>query len=370
MVGVINRVDEIFKKTDWSDDSTDSYTGFGFVIKKIKIHEAPSTGDYNTVYEPAWKIKDLLEQFSRQDWQEFCLAHLFTYQDFADGVIGLAYVAHPDENSRGGICSQEDRGMWHNTGLSSSINWGNQLLTTEADIVTAHELGHNFGSEHDVQNNPDCSPESGGKYIMYPASVSGQKPNNNKFSRCSKKQVKAVLASKSSICFSEPNTEQFCGNFRVEKDEKCDAGDNKEDECCTSDCKFKGDAICSDNNVQCCSGCKYASNTTQCAQAQPLLCRKAVFCNATSDVCPDPENADEGTECIERGRCNSEGQCEPFCKSSVGAEFSPCLCTNEADACYVCCREGNGTCEVHRNATSVRIPMTDGRLCSAGVCRE
>ena len=29
-------------------------------------------------------------------------------------------------------------GMFHNTGLSSSINWGNQLLTTEADIVTAH----------------------------------------------------------------------------------------------------------------------------------------------------------------------------------------------------------------------------------------
>ena len=34
------------------------------------------------------------------------MAHLFTYQDFAEGVIGLAYVAHPDRNSRGGICSE------------------------------------------------------------------------------------------------------------------------------------------------------------------------------------------------------------------------------------------------------------------------
>jgi hypothetical protein len=25
------------------------------------IHEAPSTGNYNAVYEPAWDIKDLLE---------------------------------------------------------------------------------------------------------------------------------------------------------------------------------------------------------------------------------------------------------------------------------------------------------------------
>ena len=43
------------------------------------------------------------------------------------------------------------------------------------------ELGHNFGSEHDVrviEEDKECSPEEGGKYIMYPASVSGEKPNN------------------------------------------------------------------------------------------------------------------------------------------------------------------------------------------------
>ena len=41
--------------------------------------------------------------------------------------------------------------------------------------------GHNFGSEHDP-DTPECAPadnqEDGGKYIMYPASVSGQLPNN------------------------------------------------------------------------------------------------------------------------------------------------------------------------------------------------
>ena len=41
--------------------------------------------------------------------------------------------------------------------------------------------GHNFGSEHDPDTS-ECAPadnqEGGGKYIMYPASVSGQLRNN------------------------------------------------------------------------------------------------------------------------------------------------------------------------------------------------
>ena len=43
------------------------------------------------------------------------------------------------------------------------------------------EFGHNFGSDHDsrvMAENPECSPEEGGKYLMFPASISGEKPNN------------------------------------------------------------------------------------------------------------------------------------------------------------------------------------------------
>ena len=39
--------------------------------------------------------------------------------------------------------------MHLNTGLTSTVNWGKRILTTEADLVTAHELGHNFGADHD-----------------------------------------------------------------------------------------------------------------------------------------------------------------------------------------------------------------------------
>jgi hypothetical protein len=44
----------------------------------------------------------------RTNWSDFCLAHLFTYQDFAYWVIGLAYFTHP-ENSRGGYVAKKHR---------------------------------------------------------------------------------------------------------------------------------------------------------------------------------------------------------------------------------------------------------------------
>lgn len=50
----------------------------------------------------------------------------------------------------------------------------------EADLVTTHELGHNFGAEHDPDNIPYCAPreDQGGKYVMYPIAVSGDHVNN------------------------------------------------------------------------------------------------------------------------------------------------------------------------------------------------
>lgn len=50
----------------------------------------------------------------------------------------------------------------------------------EADLVTTHELGHNFGAEHDPDNIDYCAPsdDQGGKYVMYPIAVSGDHTNN------------------------------------------------------------------------------------------------------------------------------------------------------------------------------------------------
>lgn len=70
--------------------------------------------------------------------------------------------------------------LYLNSGLSSSRNhYGQRVITREADLVTAHEFGHNWGSEHDP-DIPECSPSAsqGGSYLMYTYSVSGYDVNN------------------------------------------------------------------------------------------------------------------------------------------------------------------------------------------------
>ena len=50
-----------------------------------------------------------LQAFSKNSYHNrFCLAHLFTYQAFTGGVLGLAYIGSPRTYSVGGICSPGD----------------------------------------------------------------------------------------------------------------------------------------------------------------------------------------------------------------------------------------------------------------------
>lgn len=48
-----------------------------------------------------------LQQFSTDiadNASTVCLAHLFTYQDFDEGTLGLAYVAPSKAQAMGGLC--------------------------------------------------------------------------------------------------------------------------------------------------------------------------------------------------------------------------------------------------------------------------
>jgi hypothetical protein len=83
-------------------------------------------------------------------------------------------------------------------------------------VLFLPEFGHNWGSEHDPDTT-ECSPNAfkGGKHIMYTYSVSGYDPNNHIFSPCSRRSMGAVLAAKSTKCFSGRfNREFWCGYIR------------------------------------------------------------------------------------------------------------------------------------------------------------
>ena len=82
------------------------------------------------------------------------------------------------------------------------MSWICRVITREADLVTAHEFGHNWGSEHDP-DVPECSPSAshGGSYLMYTYSVSGYDVNNKKFSPCSLRFIRKVLLGKNVLHF-------------------------------------------------------------------------------------------------------------------------------------------------------------------------
>ncbi|XP_060516139.1 ADAM 17-like protease isoform X3 [Cylas formicarius] len=310
--------------------------------------------------------------FSREyTHKDFCLAHLFTDLKFEGGILGLAYVGSPRRNSVGGICTPEyfknGYTLYLNSGLSSSRNhYGQRVITREADLVTAHEFGHNWGSEHDP-DIPECSPSAsqGGSYLMYTYSVSGYDVNNKKFSPCSLRSIRKVLQAKSDRCFSEPE-ESFCGNLRVEGDEECDAGllgteDN--DACCDKDCKLRPKAMCSDKNSPCCQNCQYMRSGVKCREAQYATCEEESRCTGHSSECPKSPPMADSTDCQERGKCKG-GKCIPFCETQG---MQSCMCDIIENACKRCCRSSiNETCSPVDSADI----LADGTPCIQGFCNN
>ncbi|XP_063412810.1 ADAM 17-like protease [Mytilus trossulus] len=374
IIGTLNKVNEIFRRTKWPDDNSD-LIGLGFEIAELQIHQNYSTekGHYNYGPMKNWTANTLLQAFSRDEqFRGFCLAHLFTFHKFERGVLGLAYISSHKEKDPGGLCSWDFFHQGHNsmlnTGLSTSKNSkGHRILSLEAALVTSHELGHNWGSEHDPDTS-DCAPpsERGGHYLMYPYAVTGYDQNNKFFSQCSKQYISKVLESKGPRCFTESSDVTFCGNGKLEEDEECDAG-YYGDNCCDRDCKLKPGAICSGWNYECCvrSTCKIADKNTSCGVENTLDCKGDAVCNGSSLNCPEPRIKNNGRPCIDGGICK-DGVCLNFCEIKGKV---PCICDPETGyACFKCCKYNttNSTCQVDERM----VELTDGRPCYHGYCES
>lgn len=384
LITLIQRVNEIFEATEWkySKEDDDVLRGYGFLVGELIVHEqstdsyADEVAHYNA-NRSDWEVRNLLESFARSSGhRSFCLAHLFTHRSFANGVLGLAYVASPRRHSFGGVCSpwydREGRRLYLNTGLSTTLNtFGRRVPMRQAVLVAAHELGHNWGAEHDPAA-AECSPKlsNGGSFIMNTFAVSSYESNNARFSACSRRSVKSVLRSKAPECFSRPKR-TFCGNGVRESGEQCDPGlaaGPTGDACCTASCRLKPQAVCSDRNQPCCVSCAFAPLSMQlaCRDANELDCQAAAICNGSSASCPPPVPLPDGTSCPDDGQCRA-GHCLPFCET-LGK--SSCLCEQPADACLKCCRDtSNSTCRPWPNSLRLRdgTPCVRG-LCNAGKC--
>ncbi|CAB4064239.1 ADAM17 [Lepeophtheirus salmonis] len=347
LISLIDRVHKIYEDTIWKDTSGSSgFSGMGFIIKKILVHRKPTLVQDGQVHynmeKSSWDVRNLLEVFSRDDsHKHFCLAHLFTDIKFEGGILGLAYVGSPRRNSVGGICTPEyfknSHTLYLNSGLSSSRNhYGQRVITREADLVTAHEFGHNWGSEHDPDSS-ECSPSAsqGGSYLMYTYSVSGYDINNKKFSPCSLRFIRKVLLAKSSRCFLSLK------NHFVDQKIQMLVVMKTVNFVLWLNVRIK--------NSPCCESCNFVLRGAKCRAANLGTCEQESHCTGKK------ENAEKVNV-------------YPIVKFKASNHV--CV-TPKKNACKRCCRERtNSSCYPALDQRGMEDQLPDGTPCYQGFCNK
>ena len=226
-------------------------------------------------------------------------AQLLTGVTFDGGVVGKAL--------KGPICTFEFSGgvnMWHSDVVG--------LVAT----TVSHEMGHNFGMEHDTEGC-ECPDD---KCIMAPAS-STMKPSF--WSSCSLEYLALAFEHGMDYCLRNKPVALFdgpvCGNGFVEPGEACDCGleDHCDNPCCDPNtCKLYANATCATGD--CCdfTTCRPKSPGATC-RAADHECDLPEYCNGESEFCPDDVFKVDGTSCkvgrayCYRGACRTHSdQCK------------------------------------------------------------
>ena len=209
--------------------------------------------------------------------------------NLSSSVIGLAPVSTMCLESSGGV------------------NRDIELRTLDIAATISHEMGHNFGMEHDdvvVRSCYDC-PGIDCTRIMNGFATSNIP---TEFSQCSLDELTSALDSGMSECiYNEPPrliTEPVCGNRFVEEEEECDCGSVAEcplvDPCCQPGvCLLRTGAEC--RAGECCdSECKLYQPDTLCREKRSD-CDVAEYCSGSDSVCPADSFKKDGTVCTTAG---------------------------------------------------------------------
>jgi len=242
--------------------------------------------------------------------------------------------------------------------------------------VASHEMGHNFGMQHDDPNVNGC-PASG--FIMN--SVLSVTPTQ--WSSCSKTYLTNYLTTSGVTCLDNVPTfvwgTPVCGDGIVQTGEVCDCGMNCANSCCNgTSCQLLPTAEC-DQTEACCdpNNCQIMRNNQTCRPAQAADCDLPEFCDGVSASCPSDRYLGAGTPCDDGlsptggacllGRCVSLDQtCTGATTTFADGPYPGCSfdrLPKGADFCTTMYCDAGTDCRFISNS-GTPIPTADGIICS------
>ncbi|KAL2299300.1 hypothetical protein Nmel_013951 [Mimus melanotis] len=249
-------------------------------------------------------------------------AQLITGVPFKGTTVGLAPVM--------AMCSDFQSG---------GVNMDHSDNAIGVAATIAHEMGHNFGMNHD---SAGCctTPAADGGCIM--ASATGH-PFPKVFNQCNRQELEKYLQSGGGMCLSNmPDTKRMygggkCGNGYLEEGEECDCGELEDcrNPCCDPrTCSLKPGAECAHGS--CCHQCKLMSPGTLCRKSSGL-CDLPEYCTGKSPFCPLNSYQIDGAPCDGGKAYCYSGMCLTYRDQCVqlwgpGAQPAPDACFEKVNA--------------------------------------
>lgn len=260
---------------------------------------------------------------------------------------------------KGPICTYE---------YSGGVSTDHSPIISVVATTIAHEMGHNFGMEHDTE---DCKcPDT--RCIMS-ASSSSIAPTH--WSECSIDQLNFALHQGMNHCLRNVPKHLFesptCGNGFVEIGEECDCGlpNVCKNTCCDPmTCKLRSNATCATG--KCCdlATCQPHESGFECRSSDGE-CDLPEYCNGESEHCPldyfkrDTEECQNGQAYCYQGQCTTR---DDQCKVLWG------LSGKSSDQCYDKNIEGtrHGNCGFNRETSVYKNCTKNNVFCGMLQCRH